>query len=313
MQPIASLTVDLDTLPHYHAIHGLPALWEEVGALDPAYTVAMPRMLALFEEVRAKATLFVIGQDVAAHQDLLSQAHQAGHELGNHTFSHHYDLRSRRSIYIEEEIKRAEEAIAAVTGAAPVGFRTPGYNLSASILDILQKRGYCYDSSIFPCPPYYVAKGAIMAARALSGQPSRSAMTQPTTLLAPITPYRPSATALWRHDPHSARPLEIPMCVVPGARFPLIGTSLHLIGARGFDALYPLLRRAHPDLFQLELHALDFLDAHDPGCAALASAQPDLRVPWPKKRARYVHIFKALGAHYTLATLADAARAWERS
>lgn len=306
--PIAAITVDLDTTPHYHAIHGLPAPPAE-GA-DPIYAVGVSRLLDLFVEARVIGTLFVIGQDVAApaHHALLTRAHEAGHELGNHTFFHRYDLRHRPVAAQEEDIERGEEAIASVTGAAPVGFRTPGYNLSESLQEILTRRGYLYDSSVFPCPPYYAAKGLIMAARRLGGRPSRSSMTLPQSLLAPITPYHPTPGAFWR--PAAAadtpRPLQIPMCLIPGARFPVIGTSLHLLGARGFARALPLLTRAYPKLLQLELHAIDFMDADDPGMAPLAAHQPDLRVSWADKRALYLDVFKQLAAAgYTFAPLAS--------
>lgn len=304
--PTASITVDLDTLPHYHAIHGLPAPAE--GAADPAYEVGVARLLDLFEQEGILGTLFVIGQDVAdpAHHALLTRAHRAGHELGNHSYSHRYDLRALSHAEQDEDIARGEEAIASVTGSAPVGFRTPGYNVSETILELLTRRGMLYDSSVFPCPPYYGAKGLIMAARAAMGQPSRSSMTQPETLLAPISPYRPERGRFWRHDPRSPRPWEIPMALIPGARIPVIGTSLHLLGARGFDAAWPLLRRAYPRLFQLEFHAIDFMDATDPGCAALAAYQPDLRVSWDAKRALYTHVFARLRERYRFAPLKDA-------
>lgn len=307
--PIASITVDLDALPHYHAIHGLGA--PPAGEPDPAYTVGVARLLDLFEEEGVRGTLFVVGQDVAqpAHADLLSRAHEAGHELGNHTFSHRYDLRTLSHDAQDEDIARGEEAIAAITGAAPVGFRTPGYNVDETILELLTRRGALYDSSVFPCPPYYAAKGLIMAARAAMGQPSRSAMTLPESLLAPIGPYKPERGRFWRHDPKSPRPWEIPMALIPGLRIPVIGTSLHLLGERGFDAAWPLLRLAYPELFQLELHAIDFMDEHDPGCAALAPYQPDLRVPWATKRARYQHVIARMRRHYSFAPLCEAVAA----
>jgi hypothetical protein len=310
--PIASITVDLDALPHYHAIHGLPA--PAPAGADPVYEVGVVRLLDLFEQEGVRGTLFVVGQDThaPAHSALLKHAHAAGHELGNHSYSHRYDLRMLSHAEQDEDIARGEDAIEAVCGVRPVGFRTPGYNVSETILELLTRRGVLYDSSVFPCLPYYVAKGLVMACRAAMGQPSRSAMTQPETLLAPITPYRPERGRFWRHDPKSKRPWEIPMALIPGVRLPVIGTSLHLLREAGFDAAWPLLRRAYPTLFQLEMHAIDFMDADDPGCGELAAHQPDLRVPWAVKRARYQHVFGRLRESYTFAPLRDWAMARSR-
>jgi hypothetical protein len=308
--PVAAVTIDLDTTPHYRAIHGLPAEQREAEAPDPTYLIGVERFLSLCDEHNVKATLFVIGTDTQApaHRALLERAHRAGHELGNHSWSHRYDLRDRPSDERASELRRCSDALAAITGARPAGFRTPGYNLSDALLTEGARQGFLYDSSVFPCPPYYAAKGLIMAARSLTNNPSRSAMTDPRSLLAPITPYRPERGRWWRHDPHSALPWQIPMALIPGARIPVIGTSLHLLGARGFAAAWPLLKMTYKKLFQLEFHAIDFMDASDEGCAEFAEHQPDLRVSWSQKRELYRFVFKKMAQDYELETLAEGVR-----
>jgi len=157
-------------------------------------------------------------------------------------------------------------------------------------------------------PPYYMAKASIMGVMQLLGKPSRSSMTLPSTLLAPIHPYRPRRGALWRHDPSSDRPIELPMCVIPGLRLPIIGTSLHLLGHRGFELVYPLLRAAYKRCLQLEFHAIDFMDAQDIKDEALIKRQPDLRVPWHQKRHLYAHVFSRLSEDYAFKTMTSVAR-----
>ena len=88
-------------------------------------------------------------------------------------------------------------------------------------------------------------------------------------------------------------------------RFPIIGTSLHLIAGKRFNALFPLIRRAHPDLLNLEFHAIDFIDSTDLDDPELTRVQPDLAIPWAVKRERYTHIFNVIRSHYTFATLRD--------
>lgn len=305
----ACVTVDIDGLGCYRDIHGLEARNADV---DAAYTVGVRRLLDLFAEHDIRATLFVIGRDTGtpAHAELLKEAARNGHELGNHTYSHDYALPSRSPADIEDDIARGEDAIAEISGARPVGYRAPGYNITDEIYGIVRKRGYLYDSSVFPCPPYYLAKAGIMGARALMGRPSRSAMTPARNLLAPIRPYVASKRRVWRRSSDGQGLVEIPMALVPGLRFPVIGTSLHLLGKAGFDAVYPILRRTYPELLQLEFHAIDFMDATDEGAQDLVDAQPDLRVPWGKKRALYDHIFARLTSDYAAAdSLEHAVRA----
>lgn len=316
----ACVSVDLDSLSCYRAIHGLPLL--ATTTEDAAYTVGVRRLLDFFAAENIESTLFVIGRDAAvpAHRALLQQAHKSGHELANHTFSHHYNLRSQPEGLQRAEFAKCEDAIVEITGRQPVGFRAPGYNIDENLLKICRQRGYLYDSSVFPSPPYYMAKGAVMSWLKLRGRPSRSQMTRAETLLSPLQPYYPKKSKLWRarktsHNLHELAHdlLEIPVLVVPGVRFPVIGTSLHLLKKQGFDAAYPLLRRAQPDIFNLEFHAIDFMDSTDPGVQDLVGIQPDLAIPWHQKRELYRHVFAKIREDYTFCTLESASNALRES
>lgn len=305
----ACVSVDLDGLWCYREIHGL----ERRGAedIDAAYSVGVRRLLDAFDDWGIRATLFAIGCDAErpAHASMLREAHRAGHEIASHSWAHDYGLRHRRIWEIRDDLHRAHHAIEAAVGEAPVGFRAPGYNIDPRMLSVCAELGYRYDSSVFPCPPYWLAKAGVMAWLRLRGRPSRSSMTKIDTLRAPLEPYRPHPVYLHRRDPDSRLPLEVPMCVVPGARFPIIGTSLHLLGARGFAAVYPALRVAHPRLLNLEFHAIDFMDSRDPGTADLLGIQPDLAVPWEQKRALYADVLGRVESSYAFATLRDAVEA----
>jgi peptidoglycan/xylan/chitin deacetylase (PgdA/CDA1 family) len=270
--------------------------------------VGVRRLFELFTDCGIDATLFVIGEDleVDAHRQRLRDGSATGHELANHTYSHLYDLRSRHFREQRDEILRAHEAIADLTGQPPVGFRAPGYNIAEDLLEICADAGYRYDASIFPCPPYYVAKAAVMTWLMARGRPSRSAMTPFRNLFAPLTPYQPSLPRYWAPNAGEARLWEVPIAVIPWLRFPLIVTSLHLLGSRGFDAIFGALTKAYPRVFNLEFHAIDFMDATDPGVEDLVRIQPDLAIPWAQKRALYVHVFNRMREVYRFAPIRDA-------
>lgn len=291
--PAVCVTVDLDALRCYCAIHGLPA---PAPGPDPILRAALPRMLEDFAQAKVKATLFCVGQDLDDPEvvALLREAVAQGHELANHTWSHFYDLRIRGEAVMESELARVEEALHERVGVRPVGFRTPGYNLSPALLQVVARRGYRYDSSLLPCPSYYAAKGAVMAWGVTKGEPSRSQMALPETLLAPLAPYRASLARPWRRAGPTPEPWlwEVPMAAIPWLGFPVIGTTLHLLGARGFERAVPALKRTSPQLLQLEFHAIDWVDAWDVGLPqALAARQPDLRVPLVQKRTTYAQVF----------------------
>lgn len=297
------ISVDLDGYRCYAAIHGLPDATTDV---DPILATALPRMLEIFDDIDLRATLFCVGRDLAEPQvgNLLAAAHGAGHELASHSFSHFYDLRSRDRGTITDEIVRCEQAIEALSGDRPRGFRTPGYNIGPSIAGVLAERGYLYDSSILPCPSYYAAKGTVMGLLKLRGRPSRSQMALPQTLSAPIRPYRASAAHPWRRGKDL---WQIPMAVVPGVRLPVIGTTLTLMGPRIASVLMPVLRLAHPRLLNLELHAIDFVDHSDsPALSALSAQQIDLRTSAARKIGTLRTVFRELARGGTFRTLASA-------
>lgn len=299
----ACVTVDLDGLDCYRTIHGRPPSGD---VPDPAYILGVRRLLDLFEECCIRGTLFVIGRDVEAveHAAILREAVDRGHELASHSFHHDYGLRNWSYEAMERDFQLADDALASL-GVENVGFRTPGYNVDDVIISLAESRGYLYDSSVFACPPYWLAKAGIMAGMNLIGRPSGSSMTKPQNMLAPITPYR-SGVPFWRRGDGI---WQVPMCVVPGVRFPVIGTSLHLMGARGFGLAYPSIRRTYDRLLNLEFHAIDFMDFRDDGTHDLVDVQPDLRVPWSEKRALYLEVFGRVGQDYEFVPMREAVAA----
>lgn len=307
-EKVASLSVDLDSIACYREIHGLRT--EKIEGSDAAYSVGVERLLDFLDDLRIPATLFVIGRDaeVSEHQEILKRAHSSGHELASHSYSHDYALRLLDEAALLEDFQRVEDILHTIQGRRPVGFRAPGYNIDNRLLKICTERGYAYDSSVFPCPPYYAAKGAVMAWLAMRGRPSRSSMTRAEALVAPLQPYHPAVDQFWRAGDLPI--VEIPMAVVPLTRFPVIGTSLHVLKEVGFDAAFRLLKRQ--PFLNLEFHAIDFMDFKDRGTAALLGHQPDLKVPWQVKRARYAHVVERVKDVYrfeTLEVMAQSAKA----
>ena len=304
---IASVSVDLDAVACYWRIHALPgAPPEEARRL--VLSRCLPRFGELFAQAGVKATFFVVGQDLAedaAGAGYLAQLAADGHELANHSFSHPYDLVSRSRGEIADEIDRAHEAIGACAGTGPVGFRAPGYTVSAAVLDLLCARAYRYDSSAFPSLPYYAAKAAVMAAMRLARRPSGSHLGSPAVVTAPLQPYRPAAGAPYRRG--GLPIVELPMAVTPLLRLHVIGTSVvtfpEWLRRRMVAAA---LRRP---FFNLELHGIDLADAAADGVpSALVARQPDLRRPLAAKwDALQRTLAQARAAGAVFQTLAQAA------
>jgi len=292
------VNVDVDSLALYRQIHGLPP--DPDAGADPAWTVGVPRFLALFARLGVRATFFVVTRDLshpaarAVARDVLA----AGHELASHSHTHPYDLVRRPPEEIEAELRSADAVLRALVGGPVAGFRAPGYNQSPFLRAALVRLGYRYDTSDFPCPPYVLAKAAIILAKRLRGRHSRSIVSRPWETFGRAAPHRVATSAgpLW----------SFPISVLPVVRFPLIGTSLTLLGAPGVAAVEPIVRRM--DWLNVEFHAADLLSLADDALPPELAVQPDLRVPVATKEAAFARFLADAQPGRALPTLAELAR-----
>ncbi|WP_437562846.1 polysaccharide deacetylase family protein [Sorangium sp. So ce542] len=284
---LAAVSIDLDEVPNYLAIHGLAVLERSGAAISPSavYDTALPRIAAFAASHGIPVTLFAIGRDLArpASAAALRALSDAGHAVENHSYAHRYDLSRLPRPAIAADVLLGAEAIAEAVGRRPTGFRAPGYTVSDALFDALDAIGVAFDSSVFPCPPYYAAKALAMGVQRAQGRGSAAILDTPRVLAAPRRPYRPGRPWYRRGG---RRFVELPIQVTPGLRLPVIGTSVGLAGATG--ARWLARACAGEALVNLELHGMDFLDRGD-GLEALAAYQPELRVPLGRR-------MEALGA-----------------
>ncbi|XXX81303.1 polysaccharide deacetylase family protein [Sorangium sp. So ce134] len=306
---LAAVSIDLDEVPNYFAIHGL-AVPERSGAaasLRAVYDTALPRIAAFASSHGIPVTLFAIGRDLARPESAaaLRALSDAGHAVENHSYAHRYDLSRLPRAAIAADVLLGAEAIAEAVGRRPTGFRAPGYTVSDALFDALDAVGVAFDSSVFPCPPYYAAKALAMGVQRAKGRASSAILDTPRVLAAPRRPYRPGRPWYRRGG---RRFVELPIQVTPGLGLPVIGTSVALAGATG--ARWLARACAGEALVNLELHGMDFLDRGD-GLEALAPYQPELRVPLGRRlealgafveeiarrggRARFVRLDEAAG------------------
>ena len=305
--PLVSVSVDLDAIECYHRIHALgdgPSAEARFAILRRA----LPRLGELFARHRIAATLFTVGRDLeedAEGRRIVADLARAGHEIASHSYSHPYDLIRLGRVKISEELDRAESAIAETCGRPPVGFRAPGYEISAELIELLCEHGYRYDSSAFPAIPYYLAKATVMASLRVAGRKSGSILGSPRVLAAPCAPYRPAAGAPYRRG--NLPILEMPVTVTPFLRLHVIGTML-VISPEWLRRrlVASALGTKH---FNLELHGIDLADAaEDAISTALVARKPDLRVPLARKLAALdATLTQARAAGATFLTLAEAA------
>jgi peptidoglycan/xylan/chitin deacetylase (PgdA/CDA1 family) len=298
---LASISIDLDEVPRYAAIHGLQAPTGPVA--HAVYDRCVPRLLSWLDDESIRATFFTVGEDLerAQNRKTIVALHDAGHEVANHSYQHHYDL-TRRTIHeLRQEVERGAAIIEEVCGKRPVGFRAPGYTVSEALYDVLESSGVQYDSSVFPCPSYYAAKLAALAVMGLRGRRSTSIVGSATVLRAPREPYH-VGRPYWRRG---SGVLELPIGVTPW-QLPYIGTSLVLGGRRIAAGLSrQMIGR---EMINLELHGFDVADAARDGLGALTPYRTDLkRTAEAKLDALRAALRVIRDAGYELVTLEEAA------
>ena len=299
------ISIDLDEARCYCDIHGLdaPALRKSRAIHERA----LPRALRFCEEIGVTATWFAVGRDLEESpgaSELLREAARRGGEVANHTYGHRYDLVALPAAELEAEVVRGGEAIREAVGVAPRGFRAPGYNVTAVLIERLTTLGYAYDSSVFPCPAYFAAKALAIAGKSLSGRRSASLSGDPRMAMAPTGPYRVGKDGPWSQGQGIA---ELPIAVVTLARLPFIGTSIAMAGPRG--AVLLAKQAAGLAFVNVELHGVDFADADGDGLGELKAHQPDLRIPLAKRLAALERAAKTLlDAGAQPMTLIDAAQ-----
>ncbi|WP_330286527.1 polysaccharide deacetylase family protein [Streptomyces sp. NBC_00576] len=89
-------------------------------------------LLNHLDRYEARVTFFTVGQNVAAHPELVRAEVKAGHEVGNHSWNHP-DLTKLTPEQIAYQLGRTSGAIKAATGKAPTLFRPPYGAVNAKV------------------------------------------------------------------------------------------------------------------------------------------------------------------------------------
>ncbi len=119
---------------------------------DHSFFAVMDRFISIASEHGAKLTIFVIGRDLedARNFDQVREWSRQGHEIGNHTYSHHQFFGQLDVAGIRDEIRKSHHLIESCIGHPPRGFVAPAWSYSPLQLPELQELGYLYDTSLFP-------------------------------------------------------------------------------------------------------------------------------------------------------------------
>jgi len=163
----------------------------------------IPPILRLLKERDVKATFFIVGEVVEKFPEIINMIAEEGHEIAFHSYDHK-PLSEKNREQLEAEIERFNVLLTSKIGERCMGFRAPSYSLDNKTkwtLEVLEKLGMLYDSSIFPTwTPLYGVPGA------------------------PLKPYKPSKDDLTLED-SAGKVWEFPLAVYSlfGLRIPAAG------------------------------------------------------------------------------------------
>ena len=91
---------------------------------DGPHPYLTPQILDILEKYRVSATFFMVGVNVESYPETARAVIRAGHEVGNHTYSHGH-LDRLPLCEVEEEIWRCEDALEELCEYRPHLFRPP--------------------------------------------------------------------------------------------------------------------------------------------------------------------------------------------
>lgn len=91
---------------------------------DDGPTENVNRILPLLDKYNAKATFFLIGGDIEKYPEGINKIAEAGHQIGNHTYSHKRMV-FKSSSYIKEEIEKTDRLIRNSGYKGVIDFRPP--------------------------------------------------------------------------------------------------------------------------------------------------------------------------------------------
>ncbi|MBD3207835.1 MAG: polysaccharide deacetylase family protein [Candidatus Nealsonbacteria bacterium] len=206
----------------------------DVGEKDKYQGVEkLGSLLGVFQENNVPLTCFVTGDALRKYG---SQVEEWGkeYEIGCHGFSHRFwnNLDNKEK---ERELNLFLDVYRNHFGEPPFGFRAPSHVLSSEGLNLLEEKGFLYDSSIVPHYP------PLKKYRGYNGP-------------APLSPYFPERELIRKKG--DMKILEIPVTGL-SLGIPLAGTWVSKLPLSMYRVLMVL---SSPVFLTLNLHSWDSLN-----------------------------------------------------
>lgn len=109
---------------------------------DGPHATYTPQVLELLRRHSAKATFFCIGKNVKQHPEIVKQIHEAGHAVGNHSFTHSATIDFNGKNGWMEELDKTDTVIAQAIHRKPAFFRPPYGVTTPHLANAIRKSGH---------------------------------------------------------------------------------------------------------------------------------------------------------------------------
>jgi peptidoglycan/xylan/chitin deacetylase (PgdA/CDA1 family) len=119
------------------------ANWEQPG---PALAGQTETLLALLDELRLKATFFILGMAARSHPQLVQAVAEKGHEIACHGDAH-LPVYAQTPEEFAADLQAACGTIEQLTGVRPRGYRAPAFSIADWAYQVLADQGFAYDAS----------------------------------------------------------------------------------------------------------------------------------------------------------------------
>lgn len=95
-----------------------------------------PLILNILKKYSAKATFFILGQNIAGNEEIIRRMVAEGHEVANHSWSHP-NFTKLTPVQIKQEVEKTQAALEQITGQRPLMVRPPYGAVNQTVMNAM--------------------------------------------------------------------------------------------------------------------------------------------------------------------------------
>lgn len=95
-----------------------------------------PMLLDILKKYNAKATFFILGQNIPGNEEIVKRMVAEGHEVANHSWSHP-NFKTLSPEQIKQEVEQTQSTLEKITGRRPTMIRPPYGSMNQMVIDAM--------------------------------------------------------------------------------------------------------------------------------------------------------------------------------